>query len=119
MNKTVISILSILAFLASMAVLVLQGFGMSAISPLLHILLRVLAGFSAQAFAALNFRHPVMQALPLILTALLGIWGGCLFVLSADWQDPALDGYLTDYCTPVLGSILATGLFRQEQGRHL
>lgn len=119
MNKTAVSVLCALAFALCMAALLLQGFALPALPATLALVLRIAAGFSAQAFAALNFRHPVMQVLPLLVTALIGVWGGCLFVMAADWENAALNGYLSDYCTPVVGAIAAVGLFGREQQRHL
>lgn len=114
MKKRVINTVAAAVFILSVLVLVLQGFWLPPVSGLAGLILRILAAFSAQTFFILNFKHPVLRSVPLILSMLLALWGGCLFMLSDSWANATMDAYLADYCSPLIGCLVPVHIFQNE-----
>ncbi len=96
MKKEACAIIAIL----SLIVLFLQGFGLPPISPLIDLLLRIIAAGSIQLFFLLSLPKNQLRFLPLLLSALLAVWGCWLFCTSPSWQNATLPDLLADYCSP-------------------
>ena len=106
-RKSVISAGAATIFAISLYILVFQGFGFPNISPMVNYSLRFLAALCAQISVLSTSRAKLLRAVPVVLTALLALWGGILFVGSDSWQGVRFGAYFADYCTPFLGCCTA------------
>lgn len=82
------------------AVLLLQGFALPALSPVGHLLLRLIGAAAVQGFFLSQFRHKALQMLPHSLCMLFALWGAWLLLTSDSWRNATLVGYLIDYVSP-------------------
>ena len=107
MKKSVMRTATIIIAAISLYILVFEGFGFPNIPSLLNVGLRILAALCVQMFVLCTFRAKWLRAVPVVLTALLALWGGILFVGSDSWQGVGFSVYFADYCTPFLGCCAA------------
>ena len=111
-KKSVISTVTATVCAIALYILVFQGFGFPNISPMVDCLLRFLAALCMQIFVLGVFRRKWLRAVPVVLTALLALWGGILFVGSDSWQGVRFSAYVSDYCTPFLGCCVAWAAYK-------
>lgn len=69
--------------------------------------LRIIAAFCAQMLFCRIIRHGVVKLLPMMLTVLLALWGGCLYLTSPAWQHATFHGYIIEYCGPAISCAAA------------
>ena len=112
MKKTVMGTVTIITAVISLYILVFEGFGFPNIPSPLNVGLRILAALCVQLFALCTFRVKWLRAVPVVLTALLVLWGGILFVGSDSWQGVRFSAYFADYCTPFLGCCAAWAAYK-------
>ena len=86
MKKTILNLSVVIILCISLFVLLMQGFGLPSIIPVLDLILRIV---------------------PLILTVAFALWGGWLFLTSDSWANATFGDYFADYCTPALGCAVA------------
>ena len=100
MKKTVLNLSAGIILCASLFVLLMQGFVLPSIGPVLDLILRIVAAASAQVLFYVNIKQPWLRSIPLILTIAFALWGGWLFLTSDSWVNATLRDYIADYCTP-------------------
>lgn len=106
MKKIVLNLSAAISLLASLFVLLMQGFGLPSIGSALNFILRIVAAASAQVLFCVNIKQPWLRIIPLILTVAFALWGGWLFLTSDSWANATLGDYFADYCTPTIGCAL-------------
>ena len=107
MKKTILNLSAGIILCASLFVLLMQGFGLPSIIPVLDLILRIVAAASAQVLFCVNIKQPWLRIIPLILTIAFALWGGWLFLTSDSWANATFGDYFADYCTPALGCAVA------------
>ena len=105
MKKTIHNLNACIILCASLFVLLLQGFGLPPIGPVLGLVLRLAAAASAQVLFCVNFKQHWLRIIPLILTVAFALWGGWLFLTSDAWVNATFWGYFSDYCSPAVGCV--------------
>ena len=105
MKKTVLNLIAGIIMCVSLFVLLMQGFGLPSIGPVLGLVLRLAAAASAQALFCVNFKQHWLRIIPLILTVAFALWGGWLFLTSDAWVNATFVGYFFDYCSPAVGCV--------------
>ena len=103
MKKITANSAACIVLVCSLAVLLLQGFGLPPISSTANLVLRILAAAAAQVLFCVNFKQDWLRAVPLVLTVAFALWGGWLFLTSDSWVNATFSDYFADYCTPALG----------------
>lgn len=85
------------------------------------ILLRVTAGFCGQLFFCRRRWNLLIRQFPLLVTALLALWGGWLFCTSPAWSSATFSGYFWDYGSPALAcgaARLVWAASHKKQDKH-
>ena len=100
--KLFVNILLGLLSAVSLAVLLLQGFGLPALLPWADLLLRIAAAFFIQWLFSRVFQKKWLRSLPIILTSLAGIWGFFLFLTSPSWRNATFGNFMADYASLAL-----------------
>ena len=111
MKKTVLNLSAGIILCASLFVLLMQGFVLPSIGPVLDLILRIVAAASAQVLFCVNIKQPWLRSIPLILTIAFALWGGWLFLTSDSWVNATFGEYFADYCIPALGCAVAYIMF--------
>ena len=88
-----------------------QGFAAPVLSTPVDALLRFCAALCIQLLAIRIRRYYLLRFAPIVLAALLAIWGFFLFLTSPSWQSATLGMYAADYLTPVLGCLCGLLLY--------
>ena len=107
MKKTVLNLSAGIILCASLFVLLMQGFGLPSIGPVLDLILRIVAAASAQVLFCVNIKNPWLRIIPIVLTVAFALWGGWLFLTSDSWANVTVGDYFADYCTPAFGCAVA------------
>lgn len=55
--------------------------------PVLSLLLRVVATFSVQILLYRTGKYPILKSIPVLITALIALWGTWLFCTSPHWSN--------------------------------
>ena len=100
--KVLWNVLLCIFSLLCIAVLVLQGFALPALSPAISILLRIGAALFAQWFFARSFQKKWLRCLPVLLTSLAAVWGFFLYLTSPSWRNATFGLFLADYASPFI-----------------
>ena len=103
MKKIIANSVAGIVLVYSVAVLLLQGFGLPPISSNANLVLRILAAAAAQVLFCVNFKQCWLRVVPLVLTVAFALWGGWAFLTSDSWVNATLPDYFADYCTPAIG----------------
>lgn len=106
MRNTVRNTVAWVGFVVSFCLLFFQGFAFPSIPAFADCILRILAALCLQAVFLINFRKTCLRVIPFVLSILLSLWGGWLFLTSDAWQNATVHGYLTNYCSPALGCMI-------------
>ena len=106
MKKMIVNIL--LGFCAAAAVLVLvfQGFVIPAVSDTASLWLRLVGAVCCQWLVFRVFEKKLHRAVPLLLGALLAVWGFFLYLSSPSWLGTTFNSFLSDYVSPLFGCLL-------------
>lgn len=99
-----------LALLAVLPVLIFLGIqfftGYSPYDFVTFILFALAAG-SLQLLAMDIFKARILRIMPLLLALILSARGTWFFLTSEAWMNATLGGLICDYCSPLIGTIIA------------
>lgn len=90
----------------SAAVLILQGFGLPALSPALCVILRILTAVFGQWLFLRLFQKKLLRAIPTLAAAMAAVWGFFLYLSSPSWVGATLKSLFADYVSFLLGCCL-------------
>ncbi len=114
-KKSIILSSAILAAGGLLGILLTQVFtGSDPIAPLMFLLM-LLVGGGLQAITRVCFKRPILQFLPMALSAVWSLWGTYLYLFSADWANTAWFGMVSSYVSPVCGCLLVAALCRKYE----
>ena len=97
-----VNILLGLAAAAASALLLLQGFVLPDLAPWIDVLLRIGSAFFAQWLFFRACQKKVLKFLPLLIAALVTVWGYFLYLTSPSWQNATLLHFFSDYASLLL-----------------
>ena len=100
--KTVWNVFLGLTAAASAAVLLLQRFALTELTPSMILWLKILGTLCCQWFFLGITRKKVVQAIPFILSGILAVWGFFLYLTSPSWLHATFDKFVTKYAMYVL-----------------
>lgn len=95
--KTVWNVFLGLTAAASAAVLLLQSFALTALSPSMILWLKILGTLCCQWFFLRISKKHVVQAIPLMVAGVLAVWGFFIFLTSPSWLHATFDNFVTVY----------------------
>ena len=100
--KTVWNVFLGLTAAASAAVLLLQSFALTALSDSLILLLRILGTVCCQWFFLRISKKKVVQAIPLMVSGIVAVWGFFLYLTSPSWLHETFSHFVSYYGLYVL-----------------
>ena len=95
--KTVWNVLLSLTAAACALALLFQGFAFTALSPQLMLWLKILGTVCFQWFFLRISRKKVVQAIPLMVSGIVAVWGYFLYLTSPSWLHATFRHFLSDY----------------------
>ena len=81
------------------AALLLQGWLFPGLAPWIDVLLRIGAAFFAQWLFFRACQKKMLQFLPLLIAAVVTVWGYFLYLTSPSWQNATFGHFLGDYAS--------------------
>ena len=87
---------------AGAAALIIHFWPMAYWSDTTIVVLRVTAALFIQLLFCRTVEYRGLRLLPLVLTTLLALWGGCLLLCSPGWAKASLAWYILDYFSPAI-----------------
>ena len=105
-----VNILLGLAAAAASALLLLQGFGLPNLAPWIDVLLRIGAAFFAQWLFFRVCQKKALKCFPLLIAALVTVWGYFLYLTSPSWRNATFGHFLGDYASFFLACAAFWGL---------
>ena len=100
--KTVWNVFLGLIAAASAAVLLLQGFALTALSPSMILWLKIAGTFCCQWFFLRISRNKLLQAIPMMIAGILAVWGFFLYLTSPSWLHATFAHFVSDYALYLL-----------------
>ena len=100
--KTVWNVFLGITAAASAAVLLLQSFALTALSPSMILWLKILGTLCCQWFFLRITRNKLLQAVPTIAAGIVAIWGFFLYLTSPSWLHATFDKFVTVYALYLL-----------------
>ena len=105
-----LNILLGLATAAASALLLLQGFVLPDLAPWIDVLLRIGAAFFAQWLFFRACQKKALKCFPLLIAALVTVWGYFLYLTSPSWRNATFGHFLGDYASFFLACAAFWGL---------
>lgn len=97
--KTVWNVLLGLTAAVCALALLFQGFAFTALSPFLALCLKIVGTLCCQWFFLRISRNKLVQAVPLMVSGILAVWGFFLFLTSPSWIHATFSDFLADYAS--------------------
>ena len=82
---------------ASAAVLLLQNFAFTALSPSLVLWLKILGTICCQWFFLRISNKALIRIIPLIVSGIAAVWGFFIFLTSPSWLHATFANFISDY----------------------
>ena len=92
------------------ATLLLQGFVLPDLTPRIDVLLRIGAAFFAQWLFFRACQKKALKFLPILIAALVTVWGYFLYLTSPSWRNATFGHFLGDYASFFLACAAFWGL---------
>lgn len=108
--KIVWNILLGLGAVACAGLVLLQGFGLPALTNTQTVLLCISGAFCLQWLFLRISQKVIVQAIPAIIAACWACWGYFLYLTSPAWRNATFHDFLTDYACYLGGCLLICAL---------
>lgn len=95
--KTLWNVLLGLTSAACVLALLFQGFAFTALSPSLMLWLKILGTLCCQWFFLRISKKKILQAIPLMVSGIVAVWGFFLYLTSPSWLHATFAHLISDY----------------------